>query len=134
MMPHARDRSSIPTLAAESSQNLRAIRRRLRKAFPQISELFPVLSDAMLNGSPWREVLDDYADRLGDTRLSNLCDEANDLFRMGWNEAQFDLVTSDIFGLDKGRSGRESFSAYEFVMALTEHLSNDRLARGSKRR
>ena len=114
-----------------SSEVLVAIHARLCKAFPEVAKLFPTITTGVDQGKPWREVFDDYVDRLGDRHLQSLCSEVADLFGMGWNARQFEIVVCGIFGLDAAYVRADSGSARRFVVTLEERLSGQRLARSS---
>lgn len=119
-MPRALGDNS--TIDMQTLENIQAIRRRLRLAFPEVSKCFPYLSQVIHDGEGWPSALDTYTLALPRVRLEALCVEVRDLFVMGWSKEQFAVVVSDIFGLAADVVAATGTSAWQFVGDLDNWL------------
>ena len=105
-----------------------AIPRRLRKAFPELQTLFPLLALSHHRRQPWRQTLDTYTDGLSRPALAVLADELDDLFSMTDSDQTFEVLCQ-VLGLDLTTAHGEFPTLYQLVGTIEERVSGERLAR-----
>lgn len=111
----------------------RAVERRLRLAFPELTKLLPLLTVAHTSGTPWRAVFDRYTGPLSRRLTAALAQELEDVFSIGLTEMQLDVVAGAL-GLDRQVALGEAGSVYAFLSVLEERVRTERVARGSRAR
>jgi hypothetical protein len=106
---------------SDAAANAVAVRRRLRKAFPVLSQLLTrVITPA---GTNWRPAFDAWCDTAALSRLRTLRAELDDLYRMGLAFGEIASLMHDVFGLSPVIVEAEG-GTFVFIGNFQEHLIN----------
>ena len=99
-------KNTVPTGDTDSSSQsdvVRAtVRRRMRKAFPELSAWFAWLNGGYFAGAKWESLLVTYIGRIGQSRVERLRREVRDAQNMGpSDELDLDVLVCNVLGLDE---------------------------------
>src|SRR5487761_2106050 len=99
-------KNTVPTGDTDSSSQsdvIRAtVRRRMRKAFPELSAWFAWLNGGYFAGAEWESLLVTYIERIGRSRVERLRREVRDAQNMGpSDDLDLDVLVCNVLGLDE---------------------------------